>query len=100
MSKWSPQNDDPAMTLAAIRWFGLSIEKLAMDLYVTDRERYPEVKHVLADALKKLGHMRGSCKGGKAPKTANIADFEDGCAPGYVNCNGVCLPECDRIAEY
>ena len=100
MSKWSPQNDDPALTLAAIRWFGLSIEKLAMDLYVTDRKRYPEVKYVLAEALKALGRMRSESKGGQPPPTANAADYEDGCAPGYVNCNGICLPECDRIAEY
>ena len=100
MSKWTPQNDDPALTLAAIRWFGLSIEKLAIDIYVTDREKYPDVKYVLAEALKKLGQMRGDCKGGNPPKKANAADYEDGCAPGLVNCNGICLPECDRIAEY
>jgi hypothetical protein len=100
MSKWTPQNDDPVLTLAAIRWFAISLEKLAMDLYVTDRERYPEIKDVLAEALKTLGKMRDKCEGGKRPKSANAADYEDGCGPGLVNCNGVCLPECDRIAEY
>jgi hypothetical protein len=145
MSKWTPQNDEPALTLAAIRWYGLSIEKLATDLYLTNREMYPDVKEILSTAFTALGQLRGYCipeaengeagataasKTGKGrwpagrwadrlraegatyasdshplPKPLNVAgeqggSSEDGCAPGYVDCNGVCLPECDRIAEY
>ena len=146
MSKWSPQNDEPALTLAAIRWYALSLEKLATDLYVTDRNMYPEVQAVLSKAFIELGKLRGYCipsgnaqaaggKGDKArpprfpagrwadklqaeklgaaesygaagatgatPRSAEFAaQSEDGCSPGYVYCNGVCLPECDNIAEY
>ena len=97
MSKWSPQNDKPALTLAAIRWYGISIEKLAMDLYLTHPSRYPAVQAILGDAMEKLGKMRNEFQGQKP--MWNAAE-EDGCGPGYVNCNGVCLPECDQISEY
>ena len=30
---------------------------------------------------------------GKKKKMMNFTE-DDGCSPGYVNCNGVCLPEC------
>ena len=107
MSKWTPQNDEPALTLAAIRWYGMSIEKLAMDLYVTNKEQYPSVKRILSTALTELGKLRGYCiegasSGAPAPKPMSaMAEGEnDGCGPGYVNCNGVCLPDCENIAEY
>jgi len=138
MSKWSPQNDEPALTLAAIRWYAVSLEKLATDLYITNREMYPDVKAVLSTAFKELGRLRGYCvpdaansetsktgmskgkqrwpaggwadklqaesyasAGTPAPKPMSLsAEAADGCAPGYVDCNGVCLPECDNVAEY
>jgi hypothetical protein len=142
MSKWTPQNDEPALTLAAIRWYAMSLEKLAADLYITNREMYPEVRDILAQAFQRLGELRGYCTadakkaaaarpsaaskkprypagrwadklaqqvmtaessaaGGSLPKPLNFAgEFEDGCGPGYVNCDGVCLPQCDDIAEY
>jgi|SRR5688500_15183174 len=111
MSKWTPQNDDPALTLAAIRWYGMSIEKLAMDLYLTNKEQYPSVKDILSTAVTELGKLRGYCapnaeKAGSqsapVPKMMSLQaeGDEDGCGPGYVNCNGICLPECDNIAEY
>jgi len=129
MSKWTPQTDEPALTLAAIRWYAMSIEKLATDLYLTNRDEYPAVQAILSSAFKELGKLRGYCiegaqgKGAKARRPAGqwadqlvaethagggglpkpkafSAAAEDGCAPGYVNCNGVCLPECDNVAEY
>lgn len=140
MSKWTPQNDEPALTLAAIRWYAMSIEKLASDLYISNREMYPDVKAVLSSAFKELGRLRGYCVpdgaakdeaskaevskgkqrwpagrwadklraesyassgGAPLPKPMSVAaEEQDGCAPGYVDCNGVCLPECDNVAEY
>lgn len=144
MSRWTPQNDEPALTLAAIRWYAMSLEKLAMDLYITNREMYPDVKAILATAFEELGALRGYCVpegasagrrakpaaaskprypagqwastlaeqqmakvegyasgGGSLPQPLNFtAEYEDGCGPGYVNCDGVCLPQCDSVAEY
>lgn len=128
MSKWNPQDDEPALTLAAIRWYAMSLEKLATDLYLTNREDYPAVQGVLSTAFKELGRMRGYCVENARSKTPvqrvpagrwadqlveskvedgqkpQIRKFmlsaDDGCGPGYVNCNGICLPECDNVAEY
>ena len=91
MTKWSPQNDDPVMTLAAIRWYAISIEKLAQDIYVTRKGLYPEAETILREAFHALGRVR---------KTMSMAQAdEEGCPPGYVNCNGACLPDCDPM-EY
>jgi hypothetical protein len=90
MSKWTPQEDQAALTLAAIRWYTISIEKLANDLYVTKRELYPDVEAVLKTAFRDLGRIR---------KSLSATNVDDGCGPGYVNCNGVCLPDCDPM-EY
>ena len=137
MSKWTPQNDEPALTLAAIRWYAMSLEKLAADLYITNREMYPEVRAVLSTAFKELGRLRGYCVpdaatgdaskagtskgkrwpagrwadqlqaesyassgGAPTPKPMSLSADSEGCAPGYVDCNGVCLPECDNLGEY
>lgn len=126
MSEWTPQTDNPTLTLAAIRWYVVSIEKLANDIYITNPEQYPQVKAALSTAFETLGHMRkGFVEGAEAsargrgkpdmmkkvsalesyatgsslPKPM-MAQAEDGCGPGYVNCNGVCLPECDNFFEY
>lgn len=84
----------------------LSLEKLAMDLYSTKSDKYPEVKYVLGEALRKLARLRNECGNEESEcdsegkkKKMNFTE-DDGCSPGYVNCNGVCLPECDRIYEY
>lgn len=87
MSKWIPQEDQTALTLAAIRWYAISLEKLSNDLYVTNRELYPEVEAVLKRAFRDLGAIRKNL----------MAREEDGCGPGYVNCNGICLPDCDPM---
>ena len=91
IKKWSPDNDQPVMTLAAIRWYTMSIEKLANDIYITRKTLYPEVELALRTAFESLGRVR---------KTMSVQQAdEDGCPPGYVNCNGACLPDCDPM-EY
>lgn len=84
-----PQDDQVALTLAAIRWYTMSIEKLSNDLYITKRELYPEVEGILKNAFRELGKIRKSMS----------AVAAEGCGPGYVNCNGICLPDCDPM-EY
>ena len=91
MKTWSPQEDNPALTLAAIRWYTVSIEKLATDIYVTRKARYPEAQEILSRAFRELGRIRKTMSQAQAD--------EEGCPPGYVNCNGACLPECDPM-EY
>ena len=88
MSDWKLEADQPAMTLAAIRWYVMSIEKYAMDLYITDPAKYPEVKAILDNALNGLAQLRAQLRGGQGELQ------EAGCPPGFKNCNGVCMPDC------
>jgi len=81
-----PEEDQTALALAAIRWYAISIEKLSSDLYITSRDNLPAVKEALHAALQELSRLRKSMSQTAAAR---------GCPPGYVNCQGMCLPECD-----
>jgi hypothetical protein len=89
MSTNDSQNDQAALTLAAIRWYVNSLEKLANDIYITRRTMYPEVEAILRRAFRDLGVVRKSMS----------LQAGEACPPGYVDCNGVCLPDCDPM-EY
>lgn len=98
MSEWTPQTDEPPMTLAAIRWYALSLERLATALYVTDRSRYAEVRQILAKALTDLAALRAQSAPQPVTMTMTAASGDggdDACPPGFVRCDGVCLPQCD-----
>jgi hypothetical protein len=88
MSTYTPQ-DETALRLAAIRWYMLSLEKLSNDIYITDRTKYDQINGILKSAFHALGDIRKSM--------SPTALEQDGCAPGYVNCDGICLPDCDRL---
>jgi hypothetical protein len=87
MSDYTPQ-DETALRLAAIRWYMLSLEKLSNDIYITDRTKYDAVSDILKTAFHALGDIR---------KQMASEVSAAGCGPGYVNCDGICLPDCDRL---
>ena len=89
MSTYTPQ-DEAALKLAAIRWYMLSLEKLSNDIYVTDRAKFVEIDGILKSAFHALGDIRKKM-------SAAMVEEDGGCAPGYVNCDGICLPDCDRL---
>ena len=91
MSEWTKEQDQPAMTLAAIRWYALSIEKLSTDLYVTNPANFAQVQQALNSALSALEALR-------APRNAGLtaAASGAGCPPGYKDCDGICLPKCPQ----
>lgn len=91
MSEWKVDQDQPALTLAAIRWYAMSIEKYAMDLYITNAAQYPPVKAILDNALASLEQLRSQ---------QSVASQDAGCPPGFKNCNGVCLPDCLPGSQY
>jgi hypothetical protein len=91
MSEWKADQDQPAMTLAAIRWYAMSIEKYAMDLYITNREQYPAVKDILDHALDSLEQLRAQ---------QSVMSQDSGCPPGFRNCGGICLPDCLPGSQY
>lgn len=103
MSQWN-ENDEPALTFAAIRWYAMSLEKLAADLYITDRSRYPAVKAVLAQALNQLEALRPQQPPQRAATLAGAAvaasDGGGPCPPGFEFCGGLCLPSCPGGGQY
>jgi hypothetical protein len=115
MSEWTPQNDQAPLTLAAIRWYALSIEKLATDIYLTNPGLYKDVQPILTKCFRDLGAIRkrmyaefveearqtaAQTEAQQTQPTARPLYFDGRCPPGYVNCWGVCLPDCDEMEAY
>lgn len=84
MTDYRQDGDQTAYALAAIRWYTISLEKLANDIYITDKARHEEVLRIFQSAFREMGAVRKSL--------AMVA-----CPPGYVNCHGACLPDCDEM---
>jgi hypothetical protein len=80
--KWQPEPDD-AIRLAALRWYALTIEAQAIQLYATDSSKYGAVETILRDAVKLMDAVRPSPIGGGGD-----------CPPGFVMCGGECAPMC------
>ena len=85
MSEWSKDQDQPAMTLAAIRWYAMTIERMSTEIYITNPSNYPQVKNALDAAVSALEKIRVG---------TTTAALGGGCPPGYQDCDGVCLPKC------
>ena len=83
---WQAEPDD-AIRLAALRWFALSIERLAIEIYASDKTQYGELEQVLRRALKHMGNL----------VTRDVGEEdEDSCPIGYELCrDGLCAPMCD-----
>jgi hypothetical protein len=82
---WVPQSQD-AINLAALRWYACTIERLCIEIYATNRKKYPKLAALLNKQVKELKALGVSAK---------IAD-DDACPPGYVMCeDGLCAPSCD-----
>jgi hypothetical protein len=81
---WKPEPDD-AIRLAALRWFALSLERLSIEIYATDKGQYEAIEDLFRVTLKKLGRLRH-----------RIAAEAGDCPNGYVLCDdGLCAPMCD-----
>jgi len=83
---WQAEPSD-AIRLAALRWFGLEMERIAIEIYATNQAAYPEMELVFRRALSALDGVRAT------------AALEDGdCPEGYVLCKDkICAPMCDGI---
>jgi len=82
---WAPQPND-AIRLAAIRWFALEMERMAIEIYATDQSQFTAMERVLRQTLKKMG---------KIHRRAHM-DLTDGCPDGYILCkDNTCAPMCD-----
>lgn len=84
-SKWRSGPND-AIRLAAIRWYAMNIEQLAIEIYATDRNKFDGMVALLQKQSKELFRF------GLGPGGFDIDD----CADGYVLCkDGLCAPMCD-----
>src|SRR5438045_8665561 len=81
---WQAHRDD-AIRLAALRWFALTFERLAIQIYATDREKYDALTSLMKSQIKALASFG----------ERQIADGEP-CPEGYFLCaDGLCAPMCD-----
>jgi len=83
-NKWQARPDD-AIRLAALRWFGLEMERVSIELYASDPDLYASLEAVMRQTLKDLYDMR-----------RQIAVEDDECPEGYILCKDrTCSPMCD-----
>jgi len=83
---WTPSPDD-AINLSTLRWYALTIERLLIEIYSTDRKKLPGLQKLLNEQLKKLYEYSQS---------QQLTSDEDDCPPGQILCpDGLCAPSCD-----
>jgi hypothetical protein len=83
---WQAQPSD-AIRLAALRWFGLEMERISIEIYASNQDAYADMERVMRGALAELGEIR---------KTSAVLDGD--CPDGFVLCRDrICAPMCDGI---
>lgn len=85
--KWQARPND-AIRLAALRWFALELERIAIQIYATDRSRFSDMEGVLRSTLKQMARIHAG---------VSVSDDED-CPEGYIRCkDNTCAPSCDGV---
>jgi hypothetical protein len=88
---WKAHPDD-AIRLAAVRWFTLELERLAIEIYATDKTQYARIEKLLGQTLSRMGSL--------GTKVAELSFREEDCPMGYYLCkDGLCSPMCDWVME-
>jgi|SRR6187401_1222443 hypothetical protein len=81
--KWEPEPND-AINLATLRWYALTIDRLLIQIYCTDRSKQATMQAILDKAVREL-YLHG-----KGPTLG-----DDGCPEGQRLCSdGFCAPMC------
>lgn len=83
--KWVPSPSD-ATTFAAFRWFANTIENYSIEIFTTNRAKRERIEEVLRETVQLLAEERA--------QLVESEESED-CPPGYVLCDGLCMPSCD-----
>jgi len=84
---WSAQPAD-AIRLAALRWFALRIESLAIEIYASDKTRYASMETLLRVTLKRMRRVKSNI----------TVHHESECPDGFVLCkDGLCAPMCEGL---
>ena len=88
---WQPRPND-AIDLATLRWYAVTIEKLAIEIYVTDRSKFGALDTVLRREVKALTAL--------AARASDAVHSDDDCPGGWFLCrDGLCAPACDSPAN-
>lgn len=74
-----------ATAIAAIHWFALTIERSALQSYITDGSQLAKIETILSAAVSALGKVHA------APPIGG----DDPCPKGWKMCQEMCLPDCD-----
>ena len=84
-SRVGNSSEKAAYELAALHWYALTIERLCMQLYVTDAGNLGQIKGALNDALAALNHIKNAAAAGC-----------DECQDGWECCkaDNLCAPTC------
>jgi hypothetical protein len=84
---WQARPDD-AIRLAALRWFALEIERVAIEIYATDPAQFEPMENLLRKTMRGMAGIAGQLH----------ARLDDECPVGYVLCKDrTCAPMCDGI---
>ena len=87
--KWTPVAED-AINLATIRWYAITLERLLIEMYCTNRKKLPELQKLLDQDFKDLYAKF------KAPSLQPGLGDEDECPPGQMMCRtGLCAAQCE-----
>ncbi len=85
--KWMPQPED-ATNFATIHWYAIEIEKLLIEMYCTNRKKWPGLQKLLDQDMQALYDYFKKADPG-------LAD-EDDCPPGQQLCSdGLCAARCN-----
>jgi hypothetical protein len=87
---WKARPAD-AIDLATLRWYAVTMEKLAIEIYATDRSRFADLDQLLRGQLGQLSRFGA---GASAAVT-----LDDDCPNGWFLCkDGLCAPACNELA--
>jgi hypothetical protein len=87
-TKWVPQPED-AINLATIRWYAITLEKLLIEMYSTNRKKWPGLQKLLDQDLQELYDYF------KKPEFGPELSDDDECPPGQQMCDdGLCAAQC------
>jgi hypothetical protein len=81
--KKGPRVSNDALNIAAIHWLAMAIEQVAMDVYVTDPDKFAQVTASLREQVITLNGI---------VKPAILDDVD--CPDGWIECDGLCMPMC------
>jgi hypothetical protein len=87
-SRWKSHPKD-AIYLATFRWWALSLERAAIEVYATNPDSYEAIEEVFRQA--------GAAFQGLRPRAEAV---EGDCPPGWYLCkDGLCAPMCDAVID-